>query len=128
MVLGFLKGFYVNEKRKQTNFEQKIKDGIKIHTIREDRNKRWKDGNKIHFATGVRSSNYNCFKEGKCRGVQEIKIENRMVWVDEVLLSYLELETLAKNDGFDSTSDFWGCFDNYSPFEGRLIHWTNLLY
>lgn len=36
MTLGFLKGFNVNNKRKATDFENKILKGIKLHTIRLD--------------------------------------------------------------------------------------------
>jgi hypothetical protein len=47
MVLGFLKGFYVDGRRKPTDFENKIKKGIKLHTIRVDEKDRWKDGRKM---------------------------------------------------------------------------------
>lgn len=44
MVLNFLKVFQVDGKRKQTNFEDKIKKGEKLHTIRRDENT---DGKKV---------------------------------------------------------------------------------
>lgn len=128
MVLGFTKTIVVDGKRRQSNFEQKILEGKKIHTIRWDSKNRWHDGIKIHFATGVRTSKYNCFKEGKCRGTQKIRIEGRTVWIDDVIISQDEFEELIVNDGFDSEYNFWAWFDQYSPFEGKIIHWTNLIY
>lgn len=128
MILNFLKGFNIVGKRKPTNFEQKIKDGIKIHTIREDLHNRWSEGMKIHFSTGSRTSQYNCFKEGKCKSIQFIEIFGRTVIIDVTRLSYDEIEMLAENDGFDSIDDFWAWFDQYTPFVGRLIHWTDYKY
>lgn len=117
MVLGFKK-----------QFVDKIKNGSKIHTIREDKHKRWKEGNTIHFATGVRTKKYKQFISGMCFGVQEIYIDNEqtVVMVDGRRLTFYEIETLAKNDGFDSVCDFLKWFgDN---FTGRIIHWTKLKY
>lgn len=128
MILNFLKGFYVDGKRKQTNFKDKIKKGIKLHTIRWDEKERWKKGNKIHFSTGARSSNYNCFKEGVCTGTQKIEIIDRNVSIDDHWLDTVEIEDLAVNDGFDSINDFWAWFDQYNPFIGKIIHWSNLRY
>ena len=128
MILGFLKGFNVDGKRKSTDFEDKIKQGVKIHTIRWDAKNRWKKGRKIHFATGVRSSRYNCFIEGDCTGTQEIVIRDRMIWIDDCEVDYDEFINLVKNDGFDSKDDFWWWFDQYSPFLGKIIHWTDFRY
>ena len=128
MILGFLKGFNVNGKRKSTHFESKIKRGIKLHTIRWDQNERWKQGRKIHFATGSRTPNYNCFKEGICSGVQDIEIIGRKIYIDGNLLDEIIIQELAINDGFDSVDDFWWWFDQYNPFEGKLIHWSELRY
>jgi len=128
MILGFLKGFYVNGKRKQTNFEEKIKKGIKLHTIRGDEKNRWSKGRKIHFATGTRTLQYNCFKEGVCTGTQKIEISDRRVFIDGTMLSLEKLEELSINDGFDCLDDFWWWFDQYQPFTGKIIHWSDLRY
>lgn len=128
MVLGFTKGMMVDGKRRLTNFEDKIKMGIKLHTIRWDSKDRWEIGKKIHFATGVRTSRYNCFKEGVCKGTQKIRIEGRTIWIDNVIISQDEVDELIVNDGFDNEKDFWAWFDQYSPFTGKIIHWSNLLY
>ena len=128
MVLGFTKTRVRGNSRVPTNFEEKIKKGKKIHTIRWDSKNRWYEGLKIHFATGVRSSKYNCFKEGVCKGTQRIKIQGRTIFIDDVILSQDEIDLLIENDGFETEKDFWTWFDTYTPFEGKIIHWTNLLY
>ena len=63
MILGF-----------KNKFTPLIIKGTKIHTIREDKPNRWKEGNKIHFAIGIRTKNYCQFKEGVCKGTQKIDI------------------------------------------------------
>jgi len=128
MILNFLKGFRVNGKRKETDFENKIKSGRKVHTIRRDEKDRWCIGRKIHFSTGSRTNNYNCFKHGVCTGIQYIDIFDRTIFVDNYRLSEINIEELAINDGFNDVDDFWAWFDQYSPFDGKIIHWTNKRY
>lgn len=115
---------------KKTDFENKVKKGIKLHTIREDAHKCWRPGMKIHFATGVRSLLYNNFKMGVCKSIQDIEIDSndKIVWIDGRELSSHELDFLSDNDGFDCIGDFWGWFSAYPSFKGRLIHWTDLKY
>lgn len=128
MILNFLKGYSVDGQRRPTSFEQKIKQGIKLHTIREDATNRWKPGVKIHFSTGSRTGQYNCFKQGICNGVETIEINYRMVYINGRHLTTDEIEYLAINDGFDSVDEFWNWFDQYTPFTGKIIHWTDLRY
>ena len=128
MILGFTKTWVINGKRVNTNFEEKIKSGTKIHTIRADKNNRWKAGNKIHFATGVRSSNYNCFNIGVCIGVQDIEIRSFGIYVDGIKLQTAQVQLLAQNDGFDNIQDFWAWFIPLQPFTGKIIHWTDKMY
>ena len=119
MVLGF-----------NPQFPAKILEGTKKHTIREDKKDRWKPGMKIHFATGVRTKNYNQFKEGVCKSVQKIKITylegSIRIRVDGQLIDYASLKRIAKNDGFDSSRAFLNWFNK--DFEGKIIHWTDLKY
>ena len=130
MHLNFLKSFIVDDKRKETNFEQKILDGIKLHTIRADVTNRWHPDMKIHFATGSRTNNYNCFKEGKCYATQNITIQGRCIYIDgrSKPLTDSKVEWLAINDGFDTVQDFWAWFDQYAPFTVKIIHWSEISY
>ena len=124
MILGF-----------KPQFPEPIKKGIKKHTIREDKHNRWKAGHIIHMATGVRTKLYNCFYKCKCTGTQkiEISVDNDKlmgqiicVYIDSKLLYHSDVETLAKNDGFDSAKDFFAWFNK--DFSGKIIHWTDLRY
>jgi len=124
MILGF-----------KPQFVEPINSGVKIHSIREDKTDRWKEGNTIHFATGVRTKDYNNFKTDVCKSTQSIKISyfigiffaNRItVYVDDRALNPFEISELATNDGFASTEDFFKWFDK--DFEGKIIHWTDFRY
>lgn len=126
-------------------FVQPILDGTKIHTIREDSKDRWKPGKKIHFATGVRTKNYNNFLLKSVIKVQGIHI----IWsgtVMKILINgscvcnfntaayhadysgngYKFLKRLAINDGFQSVEEFYKWFDK--NFAGKIIHWTKYRY
>ena len=121
MILGF-----------KEQFVEKIKSGQKIHTIREDKNRRWQKGKKIHFATGVRTKNYNQFKEGECKSIQVVHITpfDRSISIGaNGRLNRLDLKNntmFAKYDGFDNEEEFWKWFDK--PFWGVIIHWTDFVY
>lgn len=119
-------------------FPDKILSGEKIHTIREDPHGRWVPGRNIHFATGVRSKKYNCFKEAVCVSVQPILINyydigNFIRRVEIVIDGEMVLgrdseliKQLAKNDGFNSVDDFFKWFD--VDFQGKIVHWTSFRY
>lgn len=128
-------------------FRKLILQGTKIHTIREDKPNRWKKGNTIHFATGVRTKNYECFEELTCWSVQKIEIkyfcENCSttavtVFVGDkmiggALMKHCQIQSchdsvlqLALNDGFKDVNEFLEWFSE--DFEGKIIHWTNKKY
>ena len=128
MILGFKK-----------QFKEKILSGSKIHTIREDKNERWNIGRIIHFATGVRTKNYEQFYEDTCKSVQDIEIwyKNKdsdypIIIIDGRMLRVCEkkdweiLRELAANDGFESFEGFCAWFNK--DFKGKIIHWTGLKY
>lgn len=116
----------------KNRFVKPILRGTKKHTIREDSKDRWKRGNKIHAATGVRSKNYNCFYEGWCISTQKIEINNIFddkdaVYIDGIQLNESEIKLLAINDGFLNVNEFWEWFKGVY-FKGKIIHWTYLEY
>ena len=123
MILGF-----------KQQFKEPILKGAKIHTIREDKQNRWRAGEWIHFTTNVLAKEHDLFRIDLCYSIQEIQIrwikskghrfclviiDGREIWWDEV-------KTLAKNDGFDDVKDFYKWFDK--GFKGKIIHWTFLRY
>lgn len=113
-------------------FVQKILDGTKIHTIREDKHSRWKPGMKIHFWKGnprnVKANPYP-FATGTVTKVDQIEIHytpdgKGLQWIEingEVLRGVDKLEELARNDGFDGLKSFMVWFKE--DFKGKLIHW-----
>ena len=127
----------------QPQFKNRILGGTKIHTIRADKTDRWKVGNTIHFCTGLRTKEYNCFEIGECTRIDKIKIEHFEDFVNVYLNEWLlgeanhhglddiyqwnnDLLDLAKNDGFENLESFFEWFN--SDFEGKLIHWTEFKY
>ena len=110
-------------------FVQQIIDRKKIHTIREDKSNRWKEGMKIHFWKGnPRNVNNNPypFAEGTVTYVQKISIRHRSsgyvnIWVNDVELDGAAREELAINDGFEGLKSFLIWFNK--DFTGKLIHW-----
>lgn len=144
MILGFKK-----------QFEGPILDGTKIHTIREDSHNRWKSGNKIHFATGVRTKKYNQFFNLICISVQPIRLvnhgnhvyciiqteEKEYIHNDCIEHDHIKwysghlnqkgglLGDLCKNDGL-SLGDFkkWFIPKPDDTFNGTIIHWTDFRY
>ena len=118
----------------QPQFVEPILNGTKIHTIREDKHNRWHVGSIIHFCTGLRTKDYNCFDKGFVVSVQTINIMYHwkqlgpkyivpVVTVDHKIVNIGEL---ARNDGFNSADDFLKWFDD--DFSGKIIHWTEARY
>jgi hypothetical protein len=124
-------------------FKELILDGSKIHTIRADHPNRWKSGMKIHFCTGIRTKQYNCFKVGECISTQSIEFkwhrnnkgmanESWSVQVfidDEAITTDGVIDELAKNDGFSDRKEFfeWEGWHKKN-FMGKIIHFTDKKY
>lgn len=120
-------------------FVDPILNGTKIHTIREDSTDRWKAGNSIQCATGVRSKNYNCFFESECVSTQEIFMtyahnDILEISIDGRYLYWEDRNKLALNDGFEDWQDFFNWFhpiimeSKSKSFVGKIIHWTDFRY
>lgn len=153
MILGF-KEFFDKEKTKPTYFREKICVGAgytsnkydrgpglvyfvdhpKIHTIREG--SRWKAGDLMHMAYGVRTKDYRQFNKDipelqVVKSVQRIEIkpvwEFAMVYIDGIYISEdNQLDRLVINDGFASQHEFFSWFNK--DFSGQIIHFTNFKY
>ena len=103
----------------------------KIHTIREDKSKRWKVGNKIHFVINNRTKKRFQFAPVvNVKLIQKIFItpnsEIFRVNIDGKWLDDSQVEKLALNDGFNSVKDFFEWFNE--DFVGNVIHWTDARY
>ena len=124
----------------------------KIHTIREDKNDRWKAGTKIDFFINCRQPTMFRFAPVlPVVSTQKIEIvysggslNYADVYIDgELFLKNYnphqvikgvksddekeeKIIKLAQNDGFDSADDFFSYFNK--DFKGKIIHWTDLRY
>lgn len=129
MILSFSKQVFVT----------KIFFGTKIHTIREDKHNRWKQGMKIHAWYGnPRNKNKNPYQFSlmQCTGMQKILIHyntfNKFTdMIPEISIDGKYLDNygkikLATNDGFDTLGEFCQWFNK--DFEGKIIHFTEFKY
>ena len=106
----------------------------KLHTIREDKHNRWHAGVKIHFNVFNRTKNMFRFAPViPCVSTQKIEIIRTSDYLNEIIckvdgriLTELETQKLAWNDGFANLIAFWLYFSQ--GFEGKIIHWTDLKY
>ncbi len=117
----------------------------KIHTIREDKKKRWKVGNKIHFVINNRTPKRFQFAPVLLvKSIQEIEIKwhntilsiapivwiNGKVFFDGTNFGEYRNEKgmliLAQNDGFLDVQSFFNWFNE--DFAGKIIHWTDQKY
>lgn len=111
----------------------------KIHTIRKDEKNRWKPGMMIDFFINARQKDMFRFAPKiKVKSIETIEIiyseydghkgYDKGVWVlvDDICIADFWVNELAKNDGFDSTEDFFNYFKE--DFKGIIIHWTDFLY
>jgi len=115
----------------ETKFEQLIKDGVKIHTIRIDTSNSWKVGKKIHFWVGnprnTKAKNKpHQFGTGKISNIEPIFIDtiNNYIIINSVKFgSKIELDEIAINDGFEN----WEEMKTFFPkiFIGKLIFWKS---
>ena len=132
--------------------ESKIYDGYefspdapgmqpKPHTIREDKNDRWKPGVMIDFFINARQKNMFRFAPRiPVVSTQRILMSYAYANIIHITINgrrlndWQEKEKLAINDGFDSWDDF---VDYFIPiieksedgfFTGKIIHWTDLKY
>lgn len=121
----------------------------KKHTIREDKNNRWRTGTKIDFFINVRQKNMFRFAPvlpvvsdqkidityynesnptftGDLSKIAKGYYNEVEVVIDNNKLTTKEIELLSLNDGFESVYDFFAYFDK--DFTGKIIHWTNQNY
>lgn len=136
----FLKSF-----KKKFESKPPVNFNGKLHTIREDKNDRWKPGTKIDFFINCRQKNMFRFAPVlPVVSVQKVEImwfntfgtNVARVFIDDESFSCVKFEKdmivtgkmleFAKNDGFDTIEDFFAYFTE--DFTGKLIHWTYLKY
>lgn len=119
MILSFKKEINGNPTHFETKILMHLGEDARAYgfypkklTIRDDPHHRWIPGRKIHFATGARTKQYECFAMGECTKVSTVvfaynKDENRkFVFIEGRDLTYSEVQQLAQDDGFDDVYAF----------------------
>lgn len=120
-------------------FKDLILSGHKKHTLRSDKNNRWKVGMKIQHWRGNPRNRHNAnyhvheFATGVVKGIEEVELvkDTRAPLGFEAYVNEIELTTkqkldLLKNDGFDNEKGFraW-FFKDSDKWVGRIIHFTD---
>jgi hypothetical protein len=118
---------------KSTDFVNKIKAKIKIHTMRTDIHNFWKVGEKIEFISESKRKTLKKFADGICTEIlllgidppnkRVLNLKKNLYYGSERTLSEIEIEKLAYNDGFDSVEDFWLYFSKAENKTVKLIFW-----
>lgn len=112
-----------------------ITNGVKIHTIREDKHQRWKPGMKIHhWMYNPRHTFRNPYPFLQDRGdvlvsKQKIDVEPliKMIRIDgDHFLNDQQMDELAFNDGLENTRVLFTWFKE--SFSGWILHWTDKRY
>lgn len=113
------------------DFENKILDGRKIHTIRRYRKRLFKIGDTLCHYKNWRTSQVQKICENICLYVADIYMcedpNNHYfrIYVNNKLLQELNRNILAKNDGFNFYKDFMSYFYKSGlPFHGQIIGWV----
>jgi len=125
----------------KTEFRTLIKKEVKVHTIRDDKNNRWKLGTKIHFWLGNPRNTRGKIKPyqfgvGEVSRVETIRMDFAMPeeWQPDVvfigedirLKTEEELNSLAINDGFENWLQMKQWFFNPDgQYFGKIIFWKN---
>ena len=108
-------------------FREPILSGRKRHTIRARRARPTKPGERIVLYTGMRTKSCQKIGESVCTRVEHIAISPLgAIAIDGELLDAIEVQQLAKADGFDSFLSMMQFWEGRLPFEGEIIHWRPL--
>ena len=106
-------------------FVNKILNGSKTTTIREDKHNRWKVGREIQLWKGSpRNKGSFQFSIGICEDVRLIQIDpvSKIILLQDqpfFVCKKVDVSLIYNKDGFDNEEEFWKWFNK--PFNGRLI-------
>lgn len=127
----------------ENRFIEPIRTGVKIHSIRKDKGKRWRTGKLIHFKAWTekpyRSPLNSIADPIKVKSTQHVfmSITQGRVCISidyDELFGYPERNEFAINEGFEN----WEAFEDYfypiidkdedQVYSAKLIHWTDKRY
>lgn len=117
-------------------FAGKIKSGEKRQTIRSASDK-WanvKAGDRLTLYTGLRTKECRKLGEAVVESITPITLQSAAGWVEAntqlgvFRLSSIDLQNLARRDGFENTRDFFAFFNRKydgDAFEFYVIRWKD---
>ena len=109
----------------------KVESGVCRCTIRQQRKRPIKVGDRLYHWQQQRTPQRRKLGEAICTATRQIRIDQAQVWLDgsQAALSFDQLLELATKDGFGSVEEFFLFFlKQYTyPFEGVLIEWDELI-
>ncbi|MBD2039221.1 hypothetical protein [Microcoleus sp. FACHB-672] len=109
-------------------FKDKILSGEKLQTIRELRKYPIKPGDTLYLWWKSRTPEREFLGEAICTEVLPVEILGSSLTVDGNLIDSLEEKTkFAKDDGFESFSDFLKFFKAETKRQRVLIKWDEIL-
>lgn len=134
-------GIFIKGNIYKISFDNTLSHTPKLHTIREDKNDRWKSGVMIDFFINCRQPNMFRFAPRipvvSTQTVYMSYAFNDLIEISvghKELFGYAERLQFAQNDGFDTWEKF---FDYFYPMikatpnnflKRKLIHWTDKRY
>lgn len=120
----------------RSRFVARIEDGSKRQTMRNERARHARVGEKVQLYTGMRTKSCRLIGIATCPAVLPVRMDFHALTVAfgpglaDTIASPAELEWFARRDGFDSWADlrtFWnGEHATVIHWSGVMIEWTNL--
>lgn len=111
------------------NFEARfcgpVESGKKVTTIRQGRKRETRVGDRLQLYTAMRTKKCRKLADAVCVSVDEIRITEFGVKLNGDTLHSRQVGELARQDGFDSISEFKDFFRSHYglPFYGELLRW-----
>jgi hypothetical protein len=109
-------------------FIGRIARGEKSQTIRAERKRPFKKGDRLFLYTAMRTKQCQKLGEADCLKVAEIEISQKgEVAVEKMRLSEDQKNHFAVDDGFNTAEEMvaWFRKTHGLPFKGQLILWNN---
>jgi hypothetical protein len=108
----------------QKRFAPAIISGEKTQTIRAQRKRPIKVGDKLYLVTGMRTASCKKIKEAVCTSTRYVNIyRDRVIYADGQEVHALDL--FAQSDGFEDFRAMivWFEKNHELPFYGQIIRW-----
>ena len=126
---------YSKQNIEKYDFENKILQGIKKHTIRKYRKRLFQVGDTLYHYKNWRTPQVTKICENICLYVANIKIYETALGLSKIKIFLIKINDkkiygkdysrLAINDGFDSYKQFKSFFIKAGlPFHGQIIGWV----